>query len=49
MEACMCFPLLPETKRVANEIVGRQREREKEGVVINAEREDNPIGSAFIR
>lgn len=25
------------------------REREKEGVVINAEREDNPIGSAFIR
>lgn len=35
MEACMCFPLLPETKRVANEIVERQREREKEGVVIN--------------
>lgn len=49
MVACMCFPLLPETKRVANEIVERQRDREKEGVAINAEREDNPIGSAFIR
>lgn len=43
----MCFPLLPETKRVANEIVGRQREGGEEA--INAEREDNPIGSAFIR
>ncbi len=33
-------------KRVANEIVERQRE---EGAAVNAGREDNPIGSAFIR
>lgn len=48
MVACMRFPPVPETKRVANEIVGRGREGGRR-VAVNAEREDNPIGSAFIR
>lgn len=48
MVACMCFPLLPETKRVANEIAETEREGGGGGSLINAERENNPIGSGFI-
>lgn len=46
MEACVRFPKLPETKRVANEISDRQGGRR---AAVNPKREDNPVGSAVIR